>query len=78
MQFNFVLRLQAVGPFAKSRIRRASLWCWCPGGYLANLSPSLFQQALEQELPEALTGAEFIRQYGDHGDHATVLQPEVR
>jgi len=44
-------------------------------GYLANLSPSQFMRSFEQNLPERMTGAEFLASFGDHVDPATPLLP---
>ena len=46
-------------------------------GYLANVSPSLFRSRFEAWLPEALTGAEYLRQGQMHVDPFTVVRPEV-
>jgi len=44
-------------------------------GYLANLSESEFAK-LAADLPAAMSGAEFLRQYDGITDHATVVSPE--
>lgn len=42
--------------------------------HLVDLSPSLFEE-LKHELPEALTGADFLSQFADHGDAVTTVEP---
>jgi L-arabinokinase len=51
----------------------ASKW----NGYLANLSPSLFRQMYESQLPEQVSGAEFSRVYPIHLDPYTSVRPDV-
>jgi galactokinase len=46
-------------------------------GYLANLSPSLFRSKFESRLPEALTGADFLRNGQVHVDPFTTVRPEI-
>ena len=46
-------------------------------GYLANLSPSLFRECYEQNLPEQESGAEFNRLYESHLDPFTPVRPGV-
>ena len=41
------------------------------GGYLANVAPSDYSRIYEQELPESIGGAAFLKQYSDHWDTAT-------
>lgn len=48
-----------------------ALRCSAGGGYLANVAPSEFACVYEPELPEAITGAAFLAEYGDHWDKAT-------
>lgn len=46
--------------------------CVCAGnGYLCSVSPSLYAQHYEQHLPDSITGADFLKQYHNHYDHAT-------
>ncbi len=44
-------------------------------GYLANVTPSELQAHYHGVLPEQITGAQFISQYGSHGDPVTVVDP---
>lgn len=44
-------------------------------GYLANLTPSEFQQFYAQHLPEAMTGDEFLIHYGGTTDPVTQIDP---
>lgn len=46
------------------------------GGYLANVPPSQFASRFEEQLPEALSGAEFLQRYAPHLDRATSVDPE--
>ncbi|MCA1620567.1 MAG: GHMP kinase, partial [Acidobacteria bacterium] len=48
-----------------------ALW----GGYLANLSPSEFEQQFAARLPERLTGADFLERYGGTTDPVTRVEP---
>lgn len=41
------------------------------GGYLANLPPSEFARRYEQQLPERMSGADFLQRYRTHWDAAT-------
>ena len=45
-------------------------------GYLANLPPSLYR-TFEQELPDELSGEEYLRLGGVHVDPFTTVRPEV-
>ncbi|HVF09274.1 MAG TPA: galactokinase family protein, partial [Abditibacteriaceae bacterium] len=44
--------------------------------YLANLASDVWR-AVRGSIPERMTGAEFIKQYGSHGDMVTTVEPEV-
>jgi L-arabinokinase len=44
-------------------------------GYLANLTPSEFEQFYANRLPEKLSGAEFLARYGDTTDTVTRVEP---
>lgn len=46
------------------------------GGYLANLTPSHFEQEYAIELPDAMIGREFLALYGDTTDPVTTVDPE--
>lgn len=46
------------------------------GGYLANLSPSLFEEQFAAKIPESLLGEEFLARYGGTVDHVTHVAPE--
>lgn len=46
-------------------------------GYLANLSPSLFRERYEKNLPEVESGADFIRLFDMHLDPFTPVRSEV-
>lgn len=43
--------------------------------YLANLSTDVWR-SLRTMVPGKMTGSEFLREYGGHGDHATTVDPE--
>jgi L-arabinokinase len=45
------------------------------GGYLANLSPSEFEQRFGARLPESLKGADFLESYGGTTDPVTRVEP---
>ncbi len=45
-------------------------------GYLANLTPSDFEQHYAAKLPERMTGAEFLRTYQGTTDPVTRVEPE--
>jgi L-arabinokinase len=47
-------------------------------GYLANLTPSQFEQRCRARLPEAMTGADFLDQFGETGDTVTTINPGQR
>jgi len=58
-----------------SRIPRFTDPHW--GGYLSELTPSLFRSKYEQRLPERLPGAEFLRDGQFHPDPFTAVRPEI-
>ena len=45
-------------------------------GYLANITPAEFESRFSAELPERMTGAEFLRRYDGITDTVTRVQPE--
>lgn len=45
-------------------------------GYLANITPSLFEQHYAGQLPERISGQLFLAQYGGTTDSSTTVQPE--
>jgi len=47
------------------------------GGYLANLSPSEFEQQYAQDIPRWEEGAEFIANYDGTTDPVTQIEPEL-
>jgi L-arabinokinase len=47
-------------------------------GYLANISPSEFESRFAAQLPEWMTGAEFLARFGRITDVVTGVRPEVR
>ena len=49
-----------------------------PGGYLANLDPSKYEGELLRDLPEEMSGDEFIRRHGGTSDTVTSIEPERR
>ena len=48
------------------------------GGYLANISPSEYQEHQEDQLPASMSGRDFLQQYGSHWDTATTIDPALR
>lgn len=44
-------------------------------GFLANLTPSEFEQNYRQQLPKTLTGADFLAEYGTLPDSVTTVDP---
>ena len=46
------------------------------GGYLANLSPSEYEERFAAQIPESLTGEEFILHYGGTTDRVTSVERE--
>lgn len=46
------------------------------GGFLTKVPPSQFSARYERRLPEALSGAAFLQQYGSHWDAATEVEPD--
>jgi predicted aldo/keto reductase-like oxidoreductase len=48
------------------------------GGYLANISPTEFEELYLSALPESMTGAQFKAQYGSHFDTVTSLVDDNR
>ncbi len=48
-----------------------------PGGYLCNLPLADYVERYAPVLPETMDGASFLDMYGDHGDLATRVEPDV-
>lgn len=48
------------------------------GGYLANIAPEEFDERFAWRLPETVSGAAFLAQYGGTTDRATRVDPERR
>ena len=66
MGFTLMARLEGVLPDALATARRTGDWSGLPyGGFLCNISPSLFEERYAPYLPERLTGAAFRYQFGD-------------
>jgi L-arabinokinase len=49
-----------------------------PGGYLANVSREQFEQELARQLPEEMTGDDFLARYQGTRDTATSVAPDRR
>ena len=47
-------------------------------GYLANISPAEFSIDFDPYLPESMSGADFLSQFGGITDDVTVVEPEKR
>ncbi len=62
----------AVSTVADGRVRIDDP-CW--RGYLANIAPSEWAERFRNTVPEAITGADFLAQYGGFTDHATTIDP---
>jgi L-arabinokinase len=48
------------------------------GAYLCSLATARFEEAYAARLPEEMQGANFLAQYGEHGDTATTIEHEAR
>jgi L-arabinokinase len=46
-------------------------------GYLANISPSLFEQEYARHLPEEMLGSSFLERYHGTTDEVTTIKPEA-
>jgi galactokinase len=46
------------------------------GGYLANVSPSVWRERFRDAVPEQLSGRAFLERYQGSTDEATVIEPE--
>ncbi len=64
-----------VRPDSGSRIPRFTDPRW--RGYVSEIAPSLFRSKYETRLPEAITGAEFLRDGQFHIDPFTPLRPDA-
>ncbi|MDQ3805322.1 MAG: GHMP kinase, partial [Acidobacteriota bacterium] len=60
-----------VGPGGETVSVEDARW----GGYLANLSPSEFEQEFAARLPESIEGADFLARYGGTTDTVTRVEP---
>eukprot|EP00878_Enallax_costatus_P030896 GHUV01033703.1.p1 GENE.GHUV01033703.1~~GHUV01033703.1.p1 ORF type:complete len:600 (+),score=213.73 GHUV01033703.1:750-2549(+) len=67
----------ALGDSASGTTEHYRLKC-AFGGYLANISPSQYQDAFESQVPSHLTGSEFLELYGPHLDSVTSIDPSVQ
>ncbi|MDP9151503.1 MAG: GHMP kinase [Myxococcota bacterium] len=47
------------------------------GGYLANISPSVWMERFRDRIPERLGGRAFLERYGGLTDHVTRVEPET-
>jgi L-arabinokinase len=63
-----------VGTFMGARILHDLVESSGPGGYLANLTPSVLEGALGR-LPESISGAAFLERYGETGDTVARIDP---
>ncbi|KAA6425950.1 MAG: Arabinose kinase isoform 1 [Trebouxia sp. A1-2] len=45
-------------------------------GYLCSIRPSVYAQHYEENLPESMTGADFLAKYHHHYDHATQISED--
>ena len=64
-----------VRPDANSRIPRFTDARW--RGYVSEIAPSLFRSKYEARLPEAMRGADFLRDGQFHSDPFTPLRPDA-
>ncbi|KAJ3696276.1 hypothetical protein LUZ60_001653 [Juncus effusus] len=44
--------------------------------YLCNFTPHRYEGVYAKDLPESITGDEFLKKYGDHNDKVTVVDPK--
>ncbi|KAM0837823.1 hypothetical protein ACQ4PT_061373 [Festuca glaucescens] len=44
--------------------------------YLCNLPPHRYEASYARDIPEVITGDEFLEKYGDHNDAVTVVDPK--
>jgi L-arabinokinase len=64
--------LEVHGTAASDRVQiNDPIW----GGYLANITPSEFEQVFAAHLPDRIEGADFLRRYQGTTDHATRVSP---
>ncbi len=76
MGYSIIALLEGASPNALFRARETRQYHHLPfKGYLANISPSLFIQQYQQQLPETLSGADFLQQSGVSIDTATSIDP---
>ena len=76
MGYSIIAIQEGASPTALQRARETRQFHHLPfNGYLANISPSIFKQLYEQQLPEKLTGAEFLQQYGTSIDTTASIDP---
>jgi L-arabinokinase len=66
--------LEVDGPHAGEHVQiNDPIW----GGYLANITPSVFEQLFAAHLPERIEGSEFLRRYRGTTDHVTRVSPDL-
>ncbi len=77
MAYTIIARAAGVSTEALQRARDTGRWDELPfGGYLANITPSEFNQRYSSILPEKMTGAEFINAYSCSIDTVTQVSPD--
>ena len=77
MGYSIIAHLEGASLNALERARATGMYRHLPfNGYLANITPSDFLQ-YAQHLPEKISGADFIQQYGVSIDTATTIDPSV-
>lgn len=76
MGYTIIALLEGASTNALLRARETRQYHHLPfKGYLANISPSIFVQQYEQKLPEKLSGADFLQQFGVSIDMAASIDP---
>lgn len=77
MGYSVIARQEAATVPELEAARQTGSWESLPyGGYLANISPSRFQQKYQELIPEKLSGAAFTAQFGASIDKATTIDPD--
>ena len=78
MGYSIIALLEGASQNALERARETKNYGHLPfRGYLANMEPSEFMLRYQQHLPEKLSGAEFMQQFGVSIDAATTIDPSV-
>ncbi len=77
MGYRIIAGLAGCGISAEQGSRRVRVNDTKWDGYLANITPSVYERNYAAHLPETIDGSSFIARYGGTTDHATTINPDA-